>query len=103
MNFQGLPPQKRLSRLFVVLVLATCCFFLAWSVDLDEKSSQKRQANLRRSRKLQNGTPYNVVLFLAIKYLNDTVASQIETSEQKPSNDVAMHLCKSVNFQVKLT
>lgn len=100
MAIHGLP-QKRWSRLIVVLLRCAFCGLLAWSMNAatHEKSSQHRSL-VRSSRKLQNGTPYNVVLFIAIKYLNGEVASQIETSELKPSNEVALRFCQSVNVQV---
>jgi hypothetical protein len=53
-------------------------------------------------RELQSSeTLYRVGLVLEIQYLNDTVASQIESSKTIPSNDAAIHFCKAVNAQVR--
>lgn len=54
------------------------------------------------SRSLQDssaGDPYNVTILVALSYLNDTVASDLESRD--PSSAVVSHFCMAVISQVR--
>lgn len=102
-------PRRQLANLRLLVI----CIFLLRSglaagryTDSSGILKQNDHLRLRRrfyDRTLQSsGTPYRVELVLALQYLNDTVASEIESSITIPSNDDAFHFCKSVNHQVSL-
>lgn len=90
---------------FVTILCFVSCFGLAAiSGRFEARGIEQKQddQHLRgRERKLQSETSYRVGLVLAIEYLTDTDASQIESSETIPSTDAAIHFCKSVNEQVR--
>jgi hypothetical protein len=52
----------------------------------------------RLHRELLTPLIANVELYFAIQYLNQSIASQLETLD--PSNEAVSHFCKSVNEQV---
>jgi hypothetical protein len=91
----------------VCLAETTCCFFLLFglaAIGFSEACGivqTRGNQHLRgRERNLQSGTPYIVKLVLAIDYLNNTSALQIESSKTIPSTNAAIHFCKAVNAQV---
>jgi hypothetical protein len=51
-------------------------------------------------RRLQVTAAVDVGLYFAVQYLNESVASQLETKD--PSNELVSHFCKSVNYQVRV-
>ena len=58
---------------------------------------------LSSARRLQDAS-FSVDLFLAIYYVNNEIATSIESTQQDSSqtNDIAAHFCKSVNNQVSV-
>jgi hypothetical protein len=63
----------------------------------DTRHSEKGVTHRRRL--LTDSAAVGVELYLKLFYLNDAVASQLETKE--PSNEFVSHFCKSVNYQVR--
>jgi hypothetical protein len=66
-----------------------------------QKKENRHQYHLP-SRNLQSGIPYRVELFLALDYLNDTIAIQFESSESILPSSAVVHFCSAVNTQVRL-
>jgi hypothetical protein len=62
----------------------------------DGQTSEKGVAH--RHRGLQDTAAVDVGLYLAVRYLDESVASQLETKD--PSNKLVSHFCKSINYQV---
>jgi hypothetical protein len=63
----------------------------------DSQQSEKRLAH--RHRGLQDTAAVDVGLYLALRYMDESVASQLESKD--PSNKLVSHFCKSVNYQVR--
>jgi hypothetical protein len=73
-----------------------------------QKSSRSNPSFLRDARPSEKGVAHHrglqgtaavdVGLYLALRYVNDSVASQLETKD--PSNTLVSHFCKNVNYQV---
>lgn len=66
----------------------------------DERLRGNQQAEERRQLQATT-TAYSVTLHLALLYLNETVASELETRE--PTNSLVLHFCDSVNHQVRMS
>lgn len=67
-----------------------------------QQQHQQQYQHQHSPRQLQenNQVPYNVVLTMSLQYLNNTVATFIESKDT--SNDIISHLCLSINQQVHL-
>jgi hypothetical protein len=85
--------------------LALLCYILTACVNGDMISLQKKENRHQYhlpSRNLQSGIPYRVELFLALDYLNDTIAIQFESSKSILPSSAVVHFCSAVNTQVRL-
>jgi hypothetical protein len=64
-----------------------------------EAASLGRSYGVRSLQDSSAGDPYNVTLVVALSYLNDTVASDLESRD--PSSALVSHFCMAVNSQVR--
>jgi hypothetical protein len=93
-------------RMLGMLLLACTMLWISMTMS-GQESSSSNPSSLRDNRqsgkgvahrRLQDTAAVAVGLYLAVQYLNESVASQLETKD--PSNEVVSHFCKSVNNQV---
>jgi hypothetical protein len=93
------------SRRMLVMFLLACT--MLWISMSGQESSRTNPSFLRDTRQSEKGVTHRrlqdtaavaVGLYLAVQYLNESVASQLETKD--PSNEIVSHFCKSVNAQV---
>jgi hypothetical protein len=86
--------------------LALLCYILTTTCVNGDMISLQEKENRHQyhfsSRNLQSGIPYRVELFLALDYLNDTIAIQFESLKSILPSSAVAHFCSAVNTQVRL-
>jgi hypothetical protein len=91
------------------MFLLACTMLMLWISMSGHESSNSNPSFLRdgrqserglvhRHRGLQDAAAVDVGLYLALRYVDESVASQLETKD--PSNKLVSHFCKSINYQV---
>jgi hypothetical protein len=89
-----------------MFLLACTMLWISMSGQENSKSNPSFLRNARQlekgvaHRRLQDTAAVDVGLYLAVQYLDESVAVALETKD--PSNELVSHFCKSVNYQVRV-